>query len=89
MDDDRVPTLLLFSELASGSRPVGRPKLRFKDIMKKDLKSGSVLGTWSNSVCNRKEWRAITETICMPYDDRRSETYRKHREARRRREKKR
>ena len=35
MDDDRVPKQLLFSELEHGSRPFGRPKLRFKDILKK------------------------------------------------------
>ncbi|EDO31409.1 predicted protein [Nematostella vectensis] len=68
-----------------GSRPVGRPKLRFKDILKKDLKIGCVLEVWNYHVHNRKEWRAITNNICTSYDKRRYETYLKQREARRKR----
>ena len=52
-----MPKQLLFSELEHGSRPFGRPKLRFKDILKKDLKIGSVLEAWCYYVHNRKEWR--------------------------------
>ncbi|KXJ10038.1 hypothetical protein AC249_AIPGENE16688 [Exaiptasia diaphana] len=81
MDDDRVPKQLLFSELEHGSRPVGRPKLRFKDILKKDLKIGSVLEAWCYYVYNRKEWRAITNNICTSYDKRKYETYSKRRDA--------
>ena len=87
MDDDRVPKQLLFSELEHGSRPFGRPKLRFKDILKKDLKIGSVLEAWCYYVHNRKEWRAITDNICTSYDKRRYETYSKRRDARRKRAK--
>ena len=87
MDDDRVPKQLLFSELEHGSRLFGRPKLRFKDILKKDLKIGSVFEAWCYYVHNRKEWRAITDNICTSYDKRRYETYSKRRDARRKRAK--
>ena len=32
MEDGRLPKDVLYSEFASGSRPVGRPMLRFKDM---------------------------------------------------------
>ena len=32
MEDGQIPKDLLYSELESGSRPVGRPKLHFKDV---------------------------------------------------------
>ena len=38
MKDGRIPKDLLFGELATGTRPLGRPSLRFKDICKQDLK---------------------------------------------------
>ena len=38
MEDGRIPKDLLFGELATGTRPLGRPSLRFKDICKQDLK---------------------------------------------------
>ena len=37
MEDGRIPKDLLFGELATGSRPRGRPHLRFKDLCKRDL----------------------------------------------------
>ena len=43
MDDDRQVKALLHSELFHGSRPVGRPHLRFKDTCENPLKCGRVL----------------------------------------------
>ena len=39
MGAERIPKSLLYSELAVGKRNRGRPKLRFKDVFKRDLKS--------------------------------------------------
>ena len=39
MAAERIPKSLLYSELAVGKRNRGRPKLRFKNICRRDLKS--------------------------------------------------
>ena len=38
MDPGRILKDLLYGELAEGSRHAGRPKLRFKDVCKRDMK---------------------------------------------------
>ena len=43
MDDGRIPKDTLYGELATGTRPTGRPALRLKDVLKRDLKTG---GWW-------------------------------------------
>ena len=37
MEDGRIPKDLLFSQLATGTRPRGRPQLRYKDLCKRNL----------------------------------------------------
>ena len=39
MEGGRLPKDVLYGELTSGSRPVGRPMLRYKDVCKGDMKS--------------------------------------------------
>ena len=50
MDDTRAPKQLMYGELARGSRPVGRPKLRFRDTCKNALKCWEVLNGWQSFV---------------------------------------
>ncbi|GAA6072582.1 NLR family CARD domain-containing protein 3-like [Tachysurus ichikawai] len=38
MDPGRIPKDLLYDELAEGARLTGRPRLRYKDVCKKDMK---------------------------------------------------
>ncbi|XP_036407648.1 uncharacterized protein LOC118793535 [Megalops cyprinoides] len=38
MEDGRIPKDILYGELASGTRTNGRPKLRYKDVSKRDMK---------------------------------------------------
>ena len=42
MQDGRIPKDILYVELATGSRPAGRPVLRYKDICKRDMKTGNI-----------------------------------------------
>ena len=42
MHDGRLPKDILYGELATGSRPTGRPTLRYKDVLKRDLKAGCI-----------------------------------------------
>ena len=46
MDDNRPVKALMYGELDKGTRPVGRPKLRYKDTCKSILKSGRILDQW-------------------------------------------
>ena len=42
MQDGRIPKDILYGELATGSRPAGRPVLRYKDVCKRDMKTGNI-----------------------------------------------
>ena len=39
MGDERIPKSMLYSELVDGTRKRGRPKLLYKDVCKRNLKS--------------------------------------------------
>ena len=59
MDDSRLPKLLLFGQLATGTRAGGRPRLRFIDSCKRDMKlCGININSWESLASNRSEWRA-------------------------------
>ena len=53
MDDSRMVKLLLFGELADGTRTVGRPRLRFKDSCKNLIKIGGSLDHWTELIVDR------------------------------------
>ena len=58
MEDDRLPKQLLYGELTSGGRKCGRPKMRFKDNCRRDLKRCNIEeGTWTQLAGNRSDWR--------------------------------
>ena len=47
MEDGRIAKDLLYVELTECSRPSGRPKLRYKDVCKRDLIALNInLNTW-------------------------------------------
>ena len=56
MEDGRIPKDLLYGELASGARTVGRPLLRFRDVAKRDLISLKITD-WENVASNHDEWQ--------------------------------
>jgi hypothetical protein len=58
MEAGRIPKDFLYGELASGARTTGRPKLRFKDICKADMKQCNIaLSTWEGLTDDRSAWR--------------------------------
>ena len=59
MDDGRIPKDIMFGELKEGKRKRGRPKLRYKDVVKRDLGRIAVDHTkWETLASDRKAWKS-------------------------------
>ena len=60
MDDGRIPKDIMFGQLKVGNRPKGRPRLRYKDAVKRDLKKTDIdIETWESIADDRSTWRAV------------------------------
>ena len=85
MDDTRLPKRVLYGELSVGSRPRGRPKLRYKDVCKATLQDFSICTkNWESVATDRSRWRAAVHTGMERY---RAARERQVREARQRKKK--
>ena len=74
MQDGRIPKDVLYGELASGRRPVGRPTLRFKDVCKRDLKTADIdLAYWEAFASDRDDWRSTVKHCTKKSEERRKE----------------
>jgi hypothetical protein len=63
MEDGRMPTDLLYGELSGGSRPQGRPRLRFKDFFKRDMKRAGInTQSWESLADSQDSWRAAVQS---------------------------
>jgi hypothetical protein len=63
MEDGRLPKDMLYGQLTSGTRAVGRPLLRFKDICKRDMRSADIdPETWEATAADRNAWRQAVRT---------------------------
>ncbi|XP_047993557.1 uncharacterized protein LOC125231993 [Leguminivora glycinivorella] len=59
MDSTRLPRRTMLCQIASGKRNVGRPLLRFKDCVKRDMVAFNIdFNSWEDLAANRVEWRA-------------------------------
>ena len=60
MSPDRLPQQILYYQLSSGHRKRGRPRLRFKDTINKNLKLIDIkTDLWTSLSMQRNKWRAI------------------------------
>lgn len=58
MEDHRLPEIVLYGELSSGHRDREVPKKRFKDCLKKSLKSCHIdPNQWTTEAAERDGWR--------------------------------
>ena len=72
--DDRIPKQLLFGELTTGTRTVGRPLLRWKDSLKDTLKQANISTTqWQDTATVRSTWRRSVHDGLMLCDNSRRE----------------
>jgi len=83
MEDGRIPKDLLYGQLATGSRPVGRPALRFKDVCKRDMKNCDINpSTWEAMAVDRDSWRETVKTGTRIGNQKRVEQWEEKRERR-------
>ena len=62
MDNGRIPKDVLYSELASGARCLGRPALRFRDAYKRNIKSAQIsIESCESAVADCKKWRQAVQ----------------------------
>lgn len=72
MDDSRLPKRLLYGELSTGKRPLGRPKLRYRDNLKASLKHCNIPHTsWEKTADDRSAWRSAVKTGVAAFEERR------------------
>jgi hypothetical protein len=43
---------------STGKRPIGRPKIRWKDVAKRDVKKLGGRNDWKLRATDREEWKA-------------------------------
>ena len=60
MENDRLPGQLLYYQLCEGKRNQGRPRLRFKDVVKRNMRYRQInLKSWQTMAGNRAAWRSV------------------------------
>ena len=63
MANGRIPKCMLYGELITGTRTVGRKYLRYRDTCKRDMKvAGIDITTWEVAADDRGHWRAVVKT---------------------------
>ena len=74
MDGVRLPKQIFYGELLSGKRPPHKPKKRFKDVVKHNLKALEIDGSnWETLSENRSVWRKLIFDGCKAFEQRRIE----------------
>ncbi|XP_066930186.1 uncharacterized protein [Clytia hemisphaerica] len=69
MKDKRLPKRLFFGEMKNGKRPSHKPKKRFKDVIKSNLKfMGLNVNNWQSTANNRLEWRKAIHDGCQLFE---------------------
>ena len=62
-EDGHLLKDVLYDELASGSRPVGGPMLRYKDVCTKDMKSPKINpDLWEAVAADPSNWHCVVRT---------------------------
>ena len=60
MENDRLSRQLLYSQLGKGKINQGRPRLRFKDVAKRNMRHRQInLKSWQTMAGNRAAWRSV------------------------------
>ena len=70
MDDSRIPRQLMYGELKEGSRKQGRPKLRYKDTLKRNIKWCDIQPRQLEAAAaDRPAWRSLTSAATAAFEE--------------------
>ena len=86
MPPTRLPKIILYGELAEGKRPIGGPRHRFKDQLKRSLAQANIPDSnWEKIAHERHSWKVkAREGVEASEADRRSQVDLKRQERKRR-----
>ena len=73
MEPDRIPRQLLVCKLKGEKCSVGGQKLRWVDVVMRDLKKCKIKQDWKNIAQNRDEWSSIVEAAANEVNERAEE----------------
>ena len=86
MDDTRLPKMIFFSELASGTRNIGHPLKRFKDCLKASLGAyGLSTPNLETLAVDRCAWRLGVHRVVQAFEKKRLQDLDRKRQARKER----
>lgn len=75
MPEDRIAHRIAFAELREGHRGRHKPKQRWTDTLKADLKALNIShNTWRELATDRTSWRAKVKSICTEFHQKKIET---------------
>ena len=70
MDENRINRQVMYGELKDGARKQGRPKLKYKDTLKSNLKwSGIQPRQLEACASDRSGWRSLTYKATAAFDE--------------------
>ena len=76
MEENRLPKILLYGELRGGRRSVGGQKLRYKDVIKRQLKKIECdVNSWERDAKDRDVRKGIVTQSVTRIDESRMEEY--------------
>ena len=74
MGDGRIPKQLFYGELTKGKRPQHKPRKRFKDVLKSNLKELEIdVDDWEALTKNCASWRKPIRERCSSFERKRVE----------------
>ena len=61
---------LLYGDLVQGKRNVGRPKLRFKHMIKRDMSALKIdIADWEETTLDRSKWRSTVRKETIQWEE--------------------
>ena len=76
MSGARLPKQMLYSELLHGKRMRGGQKLRYKDVLKRQMKCAEVdTDAWEQQASSRSTWRKVLHQATIRVEEKRATDY--------------